>query len=402
MAPATRAASNATVATDVSNEDSHTGASSPSTTPRKVPRCTKCKRPRAGHPRTGCPYVDSESGSAAAPSHTHSPQRSASSGVTPDTSAATTPKRTVGRRSIGSNNIVTAMSSMYISGSSPSGETEEQIKAVIRDRTRKKSQQVASSLQPRGLHDAASLASLSTTSDEIVELLMQPGILDEDTEPEEESNSPMKGRSSRVVQWQETIRVDTTSLKPALRKPKSSPQSPMPGTLITPSASFFESQSTVEDFKVKQEGHGPRVLFASPTPSLASHKPGPRPLVRSMSSEQRQFFLSQLGRNSKAQVHVLAKSTVHEIAEEAREMGFIAEVALNGDDESDEAFLVVGKNQVEVEKLVRRVAFVGQEVTASTASATPSAATSGGSNLRAVAGGAVVGAVGAWAGLAFS
>ncbi|TFY63147.1 hypothetical protein EVG20_g6437, partial [Dentipellis fragilis] len=37
----------------------------PNTTPksstRKVPHCTKCHRPRAGHPRQGCPYADADS-----------------------------------------------------------------------------------------------------------------------------------------------------------------------------------------------------------------------------------------------------------------------------------------------------------------------------------------------------
>ncbi|KAH9179577.1 hypothetical protein EDB89DRAFT_2110907 [Lactarius sanguifluus] len=31
----------------------------PTKSPRKVPRCTKCQRPRAGHPRQGCPYTNS-------------------------------------------------------------------------------------------------------------------------------------------------------------------------------------------------------------------------------------------------------------------------------------------------------------------------------------------------------
>jgi hypothetical protein len=31
----------------------------PTKSPRKVPRCTKCQRPRAGHPRQGCPYTQS-------------------------------------------------------------------------------------------------------------------------------------------------------------------------------------------------------------------------------------------------------------------------------------------------------------------------------------------------------
>ena len=31
----------------------------PTKSPRKTPHCTKCQRPRAGHPRQGCPYTRS-------------------------------------------------------------------------------------------------------------------------------------------------------------------------------------------------------------------------------------------------------------------------------------------------------------------------------------------------------
>jgi hypothetical protein len=31
----------------------------PTKSPRKVPHCTKCQRPRAGHPRQGCPFNES-------------------------------------------------------------------------------------------------------------------------------------------------------------------------------------------------------------------------------------------------------------------------------------------------------------------------------------------------------
>ncbi|KAH9965819.1 hypothetical protein BC827DRAFT_1180080 [Russula dissimulans] len=31
----------------------------PIKSPRKIPHCTKCQRPRAGHPRQGCPYMQS-------------------------------------------------------------------------------------------------------------------------------------------------------------------------------------------------------------------------------------------------------------------------------------------------------------------------------------------------------
>jgi hypothetical protein len=40
----------------------------PTKSPRKTPHCSKCQRPRAGHPRQGCPYAESP-GSPMQPAH---------------------------------------------------------------------------------------------------------------------------------------------------------------------------------------------------------------------------------------------------------------------------------------------------------------------------------------------
>ncbi|KAF8231411.1 hypothetical protein L208DRAFT_996994, partial [Tricholoma matsutake] len=52
MAPSTLRSSAPNTPTDKSSDTS-------TVTPRKVPQCSKCKRPKQGHPRSGCPYVDS-------------------------------------------------------------------------------------------------------------------------------------------------------------------------------------------------------------------------------------------------------------------------------------------------------------------------------------------------------
>ena len=123
-----------------------------------------------------------------------------------------------------------------------------------------------------------------------------------------------------------------------------------------------------------------------------------------MSAEQRDFFLSQLGSSlSKATIHVLPKQDVEAIAEEARDMGFLADVLMNDDEEDSQALLVVGRDDAEMDRVLARVKFVEQSRNPGVGSAPPSAGgSSPGSALKSALGGAVVGAVGAWAGLAWS
>lgn len=115
-----------------------TGLSTPGTSPRRTPHCKSCHRPRQGHPRSGCPYIEP----------TMSDQ---SSGATED--------------------IVDELSSLRIVNcnderSSLSTETPTQSKNL------KRRLSVRFALLPAG-----SLASLSTTSSEIVEKLLQPGMM---------------------------------------------------------------------------------------------------------------------------------------------------------------------------------------------------------------------------------
>jgi hypothetical protein len=230
-----------------------------------------------------------------------------------------------------------------------------------------------------------------------VGILSKPGVLDDDTEPEDNiapKFKPLKKGNTRIIQWQETVQVPANpNANLALTRPKSSPQSHMPGTLYTPNPSFFESRASI----VKQEA-GPEIMVTSPTASYASDSPAPfkpKPLARTMSTEQREFFLSQIGSTSKAMIHVLPKAHVVNIAEEARDMGFLADIVMNDDEQDSQALLVVGKDDAELDKLLARVQLVQSEKK----SAPPSTS---GSTFKAVAGGAVVGVVSTWAGLAFS
>lgn len=126
-----------------------------------------------------------------------------------------------------------------------------------------------------------------------------------------------------------------------------------------------------------------------------------RPKAQDKQQEIRSLTL-RLAKNSAATVHILAREVAHEIAQEAKELGLCAEIAL---EEVGQVFLVVGKDEVKVKAVLRRMTFASQEVTELAShkdSDEMSAPSPGGPSMRAVAGGMVAGAVGAWAGLAFT
>ncbi|TFK25987.1 hypothetical protein FA15DRAFT_321386 [Coprinopsis marcescibilis] len=376
---------------------------SPTTTPsRKAPQCNKCKRPRAGHPRSGCPFVDSPT-----------VPRQSDSEDTANGSFAPAPPSPARRktRKLGTD-LNEAMGSMTL-GSPGNFKTEED-KKILQNRRRSR----PSGVNP--LKRSDTILSLTTSSQELVENLLRPGVLSDetDTEGNGEATGEKNQRPSRVVKWQETlIQAAFDGRNGGLPRPKSSTSSPMPGTLITPNASFFVSSDSIAEEK-------PRVPIATrPTEtSFSSNTSVPqtsplrevKPLARSMSMEERQMFVSCLGAasNLRATIYVLPKADIEEVARAALDIGFAAHIATNENEDDDQALLILGSQEVEVEKLTKRIEEVeeakqGGRVTCSASSSSPSYTpekprSTSTSAFKAAAGGAVVGAVGLWAGLAFS
>jgi hypothetical protein len=325
MAPTLRssAPSTPTAKTDTTSDIS-------TVTPRKTPQCTKCKRPRQGHPRSGCPYADS-------------PLKEKQSNIQT------------------ANNITDALGSMYIA--SPSLERDEDTKAATRNRRR-------SSVQPPQLAPGETLVSLSSNSQEIIERLMQPGMFDDDTG--DDAGAVKNKTKAKIVRWQETVQ------RPVVK---------MPGTLTTPSPQT--SQESLKTLPYKQE--------TSPTPELGlssidvSSTPSSQrrqPLARSMSMEQRQAFVSNLTSSSHATIYVLPSSDIYSIHASAIKVGLHARVVQSMDKSDPQGLLVLGHDEKAVQRLYEKVETESQK--------SPSG------RLRAAAGGAVVGVVGAWAGLAFT
>lgn len=346
----------------------------PSVTPRKAPHCTKCKRPRAGHPRSGCPYLDSPKAD--------QPSNSVASDV-----------------GIG---LTDALGSMQIA-SAPIElvrEREEETKATIRNRRRL-------SAQPQ-LPASDSLLSLSTNSSEIVARLLQPGMFD-DTADEEDA-SGKKATDKKIVRWQETLAIPTTpKAEPALKnkgKGRYPTRSPMPCTLDTPETSFASSTNSVlkqgipaVESPVEEEEEEPQATPDESTPTQGQATPPRRaqPLVRSMSLEQREMFISNLTVKSPATIYILPKADIPTVTASATALGFHACAVISNDAEDPEALLILGQDLAAVKKLFGKVEEENRKH-AEQGKGKPRPSL----GLKAAAGGAVVGAVGAWAGLAFA
>jgi hypothetical protein len=147
--------------------------------------------------------------------------------------------------------------------------------------------------------------------------------MDEDTDEEEE----------RLARWQESV-VPTTPVKGKGRGVPRTPtkgkgnhvfvRSPMPGTLNTPSPSFF--QSTQSDMSVKGD------IGPLPAPSVATAVRASRPLARSMTAEERELFLLRLDTTStgpSATVYILPKANISALEHAAMKLGFHSRVELD-------------------------------------------------------------------------
>lgn len=345
----------------------------PSTTPtRKAPQCSICKRPRAGHPRSGCPYANSP--------------------ATENSGEAAT------------SQLSDAMGSMVIASPLPL-ERDEDKKAYIRNRRRK-------SATPGGVPPSASLLSLSTDSHDIIQRLCQPGILNT---PRDEYGPAAGGKPTRIIRWQETVQEGSTSAQ-ANTKTRSTHGRPllsgsiMPGTLIppTPEGSFVSPSKPIVNLKLEspsqsegdvtdpEEAEQEEPLSSSA--SITSTR-RPRPLERTMSSVERNAFINQLDNEAPATIHLVPKLDIDAIAQRAMDLNFIAHQVMSDNDDDEQALLILGRDERTVQSVVDKVEMENRKAAQSKQPQTPE---KGRSALKTAAGAAVVGAVGAWAGLAFS
>ena len=357
MAP-TRSTSAPSTPAGKSTSATKTASEIPQSTPRKVPRCTKCHRPRAGHPRQGCPYIDS-----------------------PASAKVEEP-------------IIDALESLHIE---PQDAKTPQPRRLRR-----------SSVKPTPVPEA-SLQSLTTDPSAILNGLLQPGMMVDKVEDDE--------RRASVTRWQNMIDTPTKSEKKgSARMPgtlitptatKSSldsdlqsslivgtkgsihsvddekiPAVRMPGAIFTPAATRLTMEPGSTDLIATQEEP------AAPQTSSASCNQ----LMRSMSREERDIFLNDLVQTSKASpasVFVLPMEEIPKERQSATSLGFHCRVH---DLENGDGWLIIGMDRQAVEAL-----FIGVEggVKEQTKPAR-------GGGFKAAVGGAFVGSVATWTTLAYA
>ncbi|KAF9450936.1 hypothetical protein P691DRAFT_700244 [Macrolepiota fuliginosa MF-IS2] len=350
---------------------------SPDVTPgRKAPTCTKCGQPKLGHPRSGCPFTDSP---------------------TKDTEASPTRPKPKSLQ----ENLSDAFGSMYLeSAQAPSEKTE------TKERRNRRS------IGKPQLQTSETLASISTSAEDILNDLTKPVFFSQATVTDDDE----MGLAGRNAHTPSKVRI------------KSGPQILMPGTLMAPSwessiGGFFDAVKSNEDQKkvpvVPKSSLGVQTSFSdsaqSPlplSPSASQTSALPRPLQRSQTQEQRELFLSSLSHTSPASVYTHKKRDIDEVWASAMSAKLHVRVINNAaKDGEEDVMVVIGSDPRAVEKLadeiaksIKETAPTASEITnnLSTTKARDGRSSTSSSTLKAVAGGAIVGAVGTWAGLAFS
>jgi hypothetical protein len=211
-----------------------------------------------------------------------------------------------------------------------------------------------------------SLASLSTESSDILNKLLEP----------ENTRNPLSLVDKNV----------DASYSPAFHRNPSSSTKPlykegriMPGTLITPQLSFSmempPTQETPHNFDNKTS-----IVSRPQLPAAAA------PLARCMSMEERTSFLdglAELSRAPPATVYAIQAQELPHIAASATRLGFHTGTMLS--ESAEEGLLILGRDSAAVENLLFKLSRDSQQ-----------------SGIRAMAGGAVAGAVATFTGLALA
>ncbi|KAF8908320.1 hypothetical protein CPB85DRAFT_787246 [Mucidula mucida] len=329
----------------------------PTSTPsRKVPHCQKCGRPRSGHPRSGCPFTAPEA-----------------------------------------NNLTKAMTCMKLDASPEDSISEpEDSKAAIRQRRRQ-------SQVPLPIPAADSLASITTSENELLNMLTNH--IDTDTDTDDEDL-----KQKKIVHWQEAIIAAASPKK--LKKPRI--RELMPGTLMTPSP-FSSQASSISDppppittmYYYTPPSSQTSTSSASskdetpPTPRLSTpvtSKPGtPKPLSRTttMTDLERTSFVSSLNqRYNPTTAYLLPKEDIVEVEAMALKHGYHTRRVALVETENREQLLVVGQDPVDTNRFCETM-----EGRAKSIAASDSAKSSG---FRTAASGMVVGAVAAVTTLAYA
>ncbi|THU88928.1 hypothetical protein K435DRAFT_842017 [Dendrothele bispora CBS 962.96] len=293
-----------------------------STPTRKTPHCSKCGRPRAGHPRSGCPFVEggddnhsvSNSDEEKNAIHERREVDSAAEALesmdlaetrTPRKGISVKTRQNLGRRSLGSD-----------PGTKKVEFDMEDTKEAIRQRhreAREKERARALAMEP-----SESLASISTSSSELLNLLEFDD--DDDEQEKEESKKGIKemgeGNKRRLS-----------------RK--------MPGTMITPFSSFTSTRTSPP---LQEE------LCTDEEEKDSLQQAPLRPLGRTMSVQEREVFMDDLETLSgdRTKVYVLTDADLLALEGRIPERGIYTHLIDLG---KDKKLMIVGRDGKEVNLL---------------------------------------------------
>ena len=221
----------------------------------------------------------------------------------------------------------------------------------------------------------SSLASLSTNANEIVNGILQPGMMSNVNDEDE-------GATQLVYSWRETVDI----FSKADRRRKEGRL--MPGTLASPGSSFLPTEpASSQDAKHMSAISKANLDESFPRTNRA------KPLAQSMSVEERRVFLDGLAEISKAPpatVYTLPVGDLALIQQSASKLGFHTRaLLLSKKSEDEDGLLIIGKDSSAVDVVYERLSRDMKKGAGVRA-------------INAVAGGAVVGAVVTFTGLAFS
>ncbi|KAF9025905.1 hypothetical protein BDZ89DRAFT_1068013 [Hymenopellis radicata] len=327
----------------------------PTSTPtRKAPHCQKCGRPRSGHPRSGCPFAGPEA-----------------------------------------NNLTNAMTSMKLDASDSASDPED-TKAVVRQRRRQ-------SQVPLPIAPAESLASITTSESELLNMLTNHIDTDTDTDDEEV-------KQKKIVHWQEAIIAAASPKKPKIPRIREL----MPGTLVTPSpcssqaSSISEppppitttyyytppsSQASTSSASSKDEAP-PTPRLSAPAPTVTP-KPNTLSRTTTMTDLERTSFISSLNkRYNPTTAYLLPKEDIIEVEAMALKHGYHTRRVASVETENSEQLLVVGQDPVDTNRFCETMEGRAKSIAAS--------GSAKGSGFRTAASGMVVGAVAAVTTLAYA
>lgn len=156
----------------------------------------------------------------------------------------------------------------------------------------------------------------------------------------------------------------------------------MPGTLIMPQPSFSTEMPPTQEIPHYDGNFDSKTSIVSRPQSPASAPP----LARCMSMEERTSFLdglAELSRAPPATVYAIHAYELPHIAESATRLGFHIGTMLS--ESAEEGLLILGRDSAAVENLLSKLSRDSQQ-----------------SGIRAMAGGAVAGAVATFTGLALA